>query len=111
MILNLAISQSWDRTGRGEIVADLPSRNASLFSFIIDKNDSIDVFELRFRDQEPMFIFDVEVVEGTNEVPVPSRVRLYSFHDAVDDLFRGALCKSTLQARYKEHPWIDPRGT
>ena len=38
--------------------------------------------------------------------PFPSRVRLYRFHDTVDDLFRGALCKSTLQASFKGIPGL-----
>lgn len=96
VILNLALSQSLEKMRGDQVVADLPSGDARLLSLIVDKNDTVDVLKLRFCDEKPMFIFDIEIVERANEVPVPSRVRLYGFHDAVDDLFGSALCKTTL---------------
>ena len=106
VILNFAVSHSAERMGSDQIVTDLPSGNANFFSLIIDKNDPIDEFELRFGDQKPMFIFNVEIIEGTNELPIAARVRLYGFHDAVDDIFRGTLCKSTIQAVFKGVPGL-----
>jgi hypothetical protein len=97
VILNLAIAQSCGAMRRDQIVAELPSANADFFSLIIDKKNPVDVFELRFCDEEPMLVF---------EVPIPSRVRLYRLHDAVNDLFRGALCKSAIKASYKSIPGL-----
>jgi len=49
--------------------------------------------------QEPMFIENVEIVQGPQGI-IPSTVRLYGIHDKLSDLWGGLLYQSAIDGRY-----------
>jgi len=106
LLLNVSVLRPRNSVSGDQVVDDLPLGNPELFSLLIDKNDSVNEFVLHFCDEEPMLVSDVEVVEGVNEVPVPVRVRLYRFHDTVDNVFGDSLFKSLVNSCFKVIPGL-----
>jgi hypothetical protein len=53
--------------------------------------------------QEPVFVEDVEIVQGP-EGAIPSLVRFYGIHDEVGDCFGGLMYQSAFDGSYKFIP-------
>lgn len=68
------------------------------FVFVADIPNKL---ELQMGNQQPVFVFNVETVNGPDGVPIPSLVRLYDIHNEVDDPVGGLLYQSTIDGTYK----------
>ena len=98
----------------GEEVGHVLSRSSPLWDY---KNFATLVFvanvsnplPLQMGDQQPVFVFNVESVQGPDWASIPSFVGLYDLHDEVDDPFGGLMYKSAIDGVYKFIPSVAHR--
>lgn len=68
-----------------------------------------DPMKVRIADKDPVFIFDVEVMNGPDLEPISSLVGLYDIADEVNDPFGGLMFESAVNGGYKFIPSIAHR--
>ena len=74
---------------------DKPIRNGKLFASLVFSYHSPNPAVLSVCNEEAVFIFDIEVMQGENILPFPPTVGLYDIQYEALDLFAGILFKSS----------------
>lgn len=105
LICDLDLSFTRGEFGR-VVLGGSPLGEFKLFAILIYVADLSKPLELNMGDKQPVFVLNVESVQGPDSLPIPSLVRLYDIHDEVDDPFGGLMFESAVDGGYKFIPCI-----
>ena len=83
-----------------------PLRKLEHFATLVFVANVPDPFEMHMGNEQPMFVLDVENVQGPDGFPIPSFVGLYDIHDEIDDPFGGLMFESAIDGGYKFIPCV-----
>jgi hypothetical protein len=108
LVCDLDIRVADARMNRRPIVDDDPIPNSNLLASVVFRQNAVHRSDLHEWKQKPVFVSNVEVVEGPEGV-IPSLVGFYDIHDEVSDLFGGLLYQSTIDCAYHTIPGFSKR--
>lgn len=94
IICNFEVLMPLKGSGSGVRSAKQPAGNLKHFASLVYRSNSIDIGELPMGNQEPMFVFNVEVVEVEKNLTLPSYVGLYGISHESLNIFSGVLFES-----------------
>lgn len=94
IICNFEMFMPFEWPGGDVRINDQPSRDVKRFASLVYRNHSLNKRVLPMCDQEPMFVFDVEVMQIEKNLALASTVGLYEIPQESLDLFSGVLFES-----------------
>jgi hypothetical protein len=100
IVCDLDIRVADTLVSRGSISSNSPSPDNNLLASVIFSNNIIDRRDLHEWNQKPVFVENVESVQGPKGT-IPSLVRFYDIHDEVTDLFGGLVYFCPSNGSYK----------
>jgi hypothetical protein len=88
--------------------AEVPRPNSELNAVAVFTSNRLNPADLYLRDQEPVFVGNVEVMYGVQGIPVPSLVRLYLVEEFPTHCDEGCLFWSLPDKLFKMRSvWVD----
>jgi len=108
LVCDLDIRVADTLVSRGSISSNRPSPDNNLRASVIFSNNIIDRRDLHEWYQKPVFVENVEIVQGPKGV-IPSLVRFYDIQDEVADLFGGLVYFRPFDGSYKVIPSFPKR--
>lgn len=96
--LHIAVSSA---RGRGVAVSEVPCSDLKLNAIAIFAADSFDHSDLSLRDEELVFVGNVEVMDEVKGVPIPSLVRLYLVEHFPAHCEEGFMFFSLVEERFQ----------
>jgi len=87
---------------RGDMWMDnKPIGNSEVRALVVYRSKPCNVRVFEMRNQEPVFVVNVETMKTPDGLAAPSFVRLYDIHNEIDDFCRGMLFQSAIDGRFK----------
>jgi hypothetical protein len=94
LICDLEVRMPLEPLASHVLIDEEPILNRKFNISLVYRANTLNEMKLSVCNQEPVFVFDVEIVESENNLSHPSFVGLYGVHQESFDLFAGVLFQS-----------------